>query len=82
MMDYAIIENGVVTNVIYLHPMNANDFPAAVPIGDYTVGVGDTYENGVFYRGGERVRTQQELTQAEMADMKAALANLGVNVDE
>lgn len=81
-MNYALVENCVVVNVIYLHPMNADDFPNAVSIGDIPVHIGDTYEDGVFYRDGEKVLTAAERMQVEMADMKVALAELGVTVDE
>lgn len=81
-MNYALVENGVVVNVIYLHPMNADDFPNAVPIGAIPVAIGDNYENGTFYRDGEKVLTAFERNQAEKDDMKAALATLGVTVNE
>ena len=81
-MDYALIENGVVTNVIWLYPGNADDFPNAVPMGDIPAGIGDTYTDGVFYRNGERVLTLQEQMQKEAADMQEALNLLGVNIDE
>ena len=77
-MNYALIENGVVTNVIWLYPGNASDFPNAVPMGDIPATMGDTYEDGVFYRNAERVLTAIEQAQAEAADMQAALALLGV----
>jgi len=85
-MDYALIENGVVTNVIWLLPQNAGDFPGAVALHDIPAGIGDTYVDGVFYRDGERVLTSIEQAladaNAEAEDMKAALDLLGVNVDE
>lgn len=81
-MNYALIEDGVVANIIYLHPMNADEFPDAVEIGDVPVQIGDTYADGVFYRDGEKVLTTAEEMQAEMADMQAALNNLGVYADE
>lgn len=31
-MNYALIENGIVTNIIWLLPTNADDFPDAVPM--------------------------------------------------
>lgn len=80
-MNYALIENGIITNVIWLHPGNAAEFPNAVALEDIPAGIGDTYENGVFYREGERVLTSAERMQAEMDDMQAALAELGVTVD-
>lgn len=81
-MNYALIDNGVVANIICLHPMNAREFPEAVPFGDLPVQIGDTYVDGVFYHEGEKVLTAYESQLAEMEDMKAALANLGVSVDE
>lgn len=81
-MNYAVIENGVVSNLIWLHPMNASDFPEAVSVGDIPVQVGDTYADGVFYHDGEKVLTASERMQTEMADMKVALAELGVFADE
>ena len=77
-MNYALIENGVVTNIIWLYPGNADDFPNAVPLGDIPATMGDTYEDGVFYRNGEKVLTPLEQAQAEAADMRSALALLGV----
>lgn len=81
-MNYAVIENGMVSNLIWLHPMNASEFPDAVSIGDVPVHIGDTYSDGVFYRNGERVLSLVEQRQNEMADMQEALALLGVNADE
>lgn len=81
-MSYALIENGVVVNLIHLHPMNADDFPTVVPVGEYPVTIGDTYTDGVFYRDGEKLKTAAEDMKAEMADMKEALNMLGVFADE
>ena len=77
-MRYAIITDGVVTNVIILYPGNAADFPTAVPCGDVPVAIGDTYDGEHFYRGGERVLTALEKAQKDAEDMQAALALLGV----
>lgn len=81
-MNYALIENGIVTNIIWLYPGNASDFPNAVPLGDVPAGIGDTYADGAFYRDGERLLTDEERLQVEAADMREALALLGVNIDE
>ena len=78
-MRYAIITDGVVTNVIILYPGNAADFPTAVPCGDVPVAIGDTYDGEHFYRGGERVLTALEQAQKDAEDMQAALELLGVN---
>lgn len=81
-MNYALMENGVVTNVIWLHPSNADDFPGAVLVDDVPVDIGDTYENGTFYRNGEKVLTFAEQMQMQTSDMRSALNLLGVNADE
>ena len=75
-MNYALIENGAVTNLIWLHPGNAADFPNAVPIGDVPAAIGDTYADGAFWRGEERVLSIAEqlmAAQAALAEMTEAL---------
>ena len=59
-MNYAWIEDGIVTNVIWLYPGNEADFPSAVPMGEKQIAIGDTYVDGVFYRNGERVLSPVE----------------------
>lgn len=77
-MLYALVENGVVTNVIVLYPPNAGDFPTAVPCGEIPAAIGDTYDGEHFYRAGERVLTALEQAQKDAEDMQAALELLGV----
>ena len=77
-MNYAVVEEGLVSNVIWLNDSNADEFPNAVPLGDVPAGIGDTYAGAHFYRDGERVRTLLEQAQAQAQDMRAALALLGV----
>ncbi len=81
-MRYAIITDGIVTNVIVLNDRNAGDFPKAVKLGDRPVGIGDTYTDGKFYHDGVEVLTPMEEAQAEMAEYKAALNTLGVETEE
>lgn len=81
-MRYAIITDGVVTNVIILYPGNAGDFPSAVPCGDVPVAIDDTWDGEHFYRGGERVLTALEQAQKDAEDMQAALRLLGVDGTE
>lgn len=64
-MRYAIVIDGVVFNIISLRDSNAHEFPNAVKLGDRPVGIGDTYENGKFYRDGKEVLTEME-RQIEM----------------
>lgn len=77
-MNYALIENGMVANIIWLYDGNAGEFPAAVKLGDRPVRIGDTYEDGHFYRDGAEVLTSAE----EAAEYRAALAVLGIETEE
>lgn len=77
-MNYAWIENGVVTNLIYLLPSNAADFPNAVPLGGVPAAIGDTWDGAQFLRDGQPVLTAAERAAAEAQDMRAALSLLGV----
>ena len=81
-MDYALIENGNVTNIIWLHPGNIDDFPNAVPMNDVPAAIGDSYADGGFYRNGERVLSAAEQMQAEMAKQEAVLENLIGGVED
>ena len=81
-MRYAIVTDGIVTNIIALNDRNASDFPTAVKLGDRPVGIGDTYADGKFYRDGVEVLTPMEQAQAEMTEYKAALNELGVETEE
>ena len=79
-MDYALINEGIVENIIYLHPENAHTFENAVSIENYPVQIGDTYENGFFYRDGEKFLTYNEIQEREILDMHEALMILGVTL--
>lgn len=81
-MNYALVIEGVVTNIIWLHPMNESEFPEAVPMGDYPVRIGDTYDGKNWYREGIRVKTNDEMLAEEQEDMLLALEMLGVTPDE
>lgn len=78
-MRYAIITDGVVTNVIILYPGNAGDFQTAVPCGDVPVAIGDTYDGEHFFREGARVLSPVEQARKDAEDMQAALELLGIN---
>lgn len=52
MMNYALIEDGKVINIISLHPLNSEDFPNAVSTNGLPVQIGDKYKNGKFYHEG------------------------------
>ena len=77
-MNYAVVEEGLVSNVIWLNDSNADEFPNAVPLGDVPAGIGDTYDGAHFYRGGEKLLTLAQQAEKNAQDMRAALALLGV----
>ena len=77
-MNYAVVEEGLVSNVIWLNDSNADEFPNAVPLGDVPAGIGDTWDGTDFYRGGEKLLTLAQQAEKNAQDMRAALALLGV----
>ena len=68
-MNYAIIESGVVVNVI-VGPLP--DGMEGVSLGDRPVAIGDSYTDGVFTRNGEPVLTPAE----RIAALEAQIAKL------
>lgn len=64
-MDYALIKNGKVINIIVLHPMNAGEFSNAVSTNNLPIQAGDTYEDGKFYRDGKEITIEQPYTPSE-----------------
>ncbi len=72
-MTYALVEGGVVTNLIWLYPENEQDFPGAVAVGDLPVRVGDAWQNGMFLRGGEKLRTPLDEALSAIAELDEAL---------
>ena len=81
-MNYALVENGIVTNIIWLNERNEAEWPNSVRLYDRMVEVGDTYTDGKFYRDGVGVLTPLEQAQAEIDAYKAALNELGVETEE
>lgn len=67
-MDYAIVENGVVVNIIVGLPQGMD----GVAIGDRLVAIGDSYQDGVFARDGTVIKTNLE----RIAELEAALAEI------
>lgn len=72
-MNYAVVEQGAVTNIIWLHPANAAEFPNAFYAGDRPVAIGDSYSDGTFYRDGAEVLTYEEQLEADLAAIEEAL---------
>ena len=75
-MNYALIENGIVDNIIWLYPHNASDFPNATPIGDLLVSIGDEYIDGSFYRNGELVLTCESMLRQQLVEKEFMIAEL------
>ena len=85
--NMALVSDGVVVNVLWCSDKAAQTDTLIDPAGR-PVGIGDTYSDGKFYRGGAEVLTpleaalaQIEALQAENADMQAALEILEVTPD-
>lgn len=76
-MRYAIITNGIVTNVAEINPyVAAKEFPDAIQ--SDIAGIGDEYREERFWREGRRLMTQAEM----YADAMAALAALEIEQEE
>ena len=78
----ARIENGIITNMLWC----SNSEPetdALIDPADRPVGIGDTYSNGKFYRGGVEILTPLEEAQKKNIEYESALSEietaLGVN---
>lgn len=79
-MRYAVIEDGVVVNVIVLYPSNAKDFPGVVPCRDVPVGIGDTWDGQDFYRDGEKVVSPLAVARQEVQTMQEELPLLKAQI--
>ena len=69
-MNYAMVENGVVTNVIWLNPCNACEFEGVYPVGDMPVAIGDVFDDGKYYRNGLQIQAPT-LTDTEKLKTRA-----------
>lgn len=84
-MTYAIVQNGIVTNMIELANENAAEFPEAVPVGDVSAGIGDAFADSVFSRDGVALLTPMQAAEdtitelaEQVIDLQIALAEAGV----
>lgn len=76
-MNYAIIENSLVVNICVLSSKSVEDFPTAVSLEGRLVQIGDTYQDGKFYRDGVEVLTESEEKNLRLRDALLALETLG-----
>lgn len=77
-MRYALIDNGIVSNIIELNETNAGDFSNAIKTDTRPVAIGDSYIDEKFYRDNKEILTPAE----EIEKYLAALQTLGVNTEE
>lgn len=74
---FARINNGLVVNVEWCSDKTIESDVLKDPK-DRPVAIGDTYENGMFYRDGMEVLTPLEEAQRLLAEYEAALAEIEV----
>lgn len=75
-MNCAVIENGIVTNIVVIAPWNLPEFPDAVAIDDRPVSVGDEYRDGAFWRDGVKIQSSMELAQSETTELMNLLGGV------
>jgi len=63
---FALIENGVVVNIISMYAKNLTDFPNAVLATERPIAIEDQYVDDVFMRDGAPLLTYEELAAAAM----------------
>lgn len=64
-MNYALIADGIVVNVLYIRRSQAHEFPDCVPLNDIPARIGDTFADGIFYRNGVEIKSSaQKLAEA------------------
>lgn len=81
-MNYALIENGIVENIIWLYPSNASDFPNAVALDDIPACIGDSYVDGAFYREGEKIVSAMESARMQAREANEILDSLMGGVED
>ena len=79
--NMARIVDGIVVNVEWFSS-EAVETENLKNMEDRPVEIGDTYQDGKFYRDGMEVLTPLEAAVAELEDARAALEMLGVSTDE
>ena len=78
-MNFAIVDDGVVTNIIWLSASNRGDFPNSVCVANRAVAIGDQYIDGVFLRDGTPVPAYTEQIEAmsnQIGELEAAVSSI------
>jgi len=78
--NMARIKNGIVVNIEWCSDKQTQT-ETLIDIEGRPVSIGDVFDGFNFYRDGVKVLTPLEEAQLEIADMEAALAELGVTVN-
>lgn len=77
-MDYAIIKDGIVTNIaVANYPVECN----WIATNGMNVSIGDAYDGESFFHDENKILTEEEKLRIEVADMRKALNLMGVVVD-
>lgn len=78
-MNFAIVEDGYVTNVIWLSASNRADFPNSVCVANRAAAIGDQYIDGVFFRDGLPVPAYTEQIEAlsnQIGELEATVSSI------
>ena len=75
--NMAFVENGIVSNILWCSDMEP-ETDSLMETGDRPVAIGDSYENGKFYRNGEEVLTPLQEALKKNAEYEAALSEIEV----
>lgn len=89
-MRHALVEDGIIVNVIEIDPRTAGDWKNAVTIPENIfAGIGDTYRDGRFYRENPETHEEEEILPydpmaayaQELQNYQTELAQLTVDTD-
>lgn len=77
-MRHALVEDGIIVNVIEIDPRTAGDWKNAVTIPENIfAGIGDTYHDGRFYRENPETHEEEEILPYDpMAEMQKGMNSM------
>lgn len=73
--NMALLENGLVTNILWCSDREP-ETDTMINCGELPVGIGDSFQDGAFYRDGEKILTAYELLEKQNAEYEAALSEI------
>lgn len=77
----AVLENGTVINMVWCSDSQQETEVLKSP-GERPVGIGDTYEDGQWYRSGVEILTPLEQARVELAALQQQLTELDAAYQE